>query len=287
MAYVFDHANGYRALLEQLKSNRKRLPGRSVRRFIAISGFQFDMQSRVENKVLEPIKEIHELCGVNLEYGIYAMRCLKYGSYHVTANIVRPIYESIPKMFYLLRQTQDIPYVMLSEAYKSWRGWSPKYSETLVDKFLKDVYDIKADDHRNIIPEAARSTFKKNASKREKFGPAWYRRQVYNKELRKKRARFYSLLSVSAHSNFVRGYGTPRPRIIEKYPEFVTQLSFFNLFLNANAIAQTLTNIGEFDDAKKFILETYGKLGGLLPGSDLYPDKTTYTKRLKIKLPSK
>lgn len=286
LTYVFNYAKGYRALLKQLYGTRQQLAGGNIALFNAISGFQFDMQSSVEGQVSNPIKMIHELCGVNLKHCIHAVRHLRYGHFHVSANIVRPTYESIPKMFYLLRYPQNIAHVMLYEDFKSWRGGNSN-NESQVDEYLYDRFGIPAHYKGGILGGVKRGVFKKFVSKRGKFGPAWYRRQVYDAKLRSKRSHFYSLLSVSAHANFIRGYGTVPPRIIAKYPEIITQLSFFNLLLNANAIAQTLMDIGEFDDTKKFILKTYDKLNGFLSGSALYPDQPTYTKWLKIKLPNK
>lgn len=252
--------------------------------FNKILGFQFEMHHITKGKVPDQMKVIHGLCFANIEYSIHAIKQLERGTFFVFHNTIRPIYESIPKMFYMLRYPKDVMPLMIKEYFDLWRIHQDSNNiESIVDKFFNK---LKVVDDEKIFTKISYENLKKITTDRKRFTPVWFRRQIYTPKSKSKRDQTYGMLSISAHANFVRIYNlfSPKPQEMLK---MLTELSLLNLLLNANAIAQTLANIGEFDDTKKFIMETYDKLDGFLVGSALYPDQTTYTSKLKIKLPSK
>ncbi|MXY61725.1 MAG: hypothetical protein F4Y82_06420 [Cenarchaeum sp. SB0665_bin_23] len=265
--------------------------------FDKVLGFQFSMQHAVKDlrpKQLQDIDSIlmvniNDLCAYNIEHSHHAVEQLKHGSYNVFANTIRPIYESIPKMFFMLRHPEVIPAIMFKESFGLWKaGQGSNNSELLVKQYCKNKFGVNADSD-DIEPNSKMpyKNIKSILSDRTKFTTAWYRRQIYTPELRNKRSQTYGILSYNSHANFIRHHKDLNQNVYQaRYTTMLTGLSFFNVLLYANAYAQVLLDINEFDDTKKFIEEVYGELGGFLVGTSMYPDQTTYTSKLKIKLPS-
>ena len=284
---MFDHSKGYNALHQKIESSYKEFTGSDIVLHNKILGFQFEIQSATKDRIPGQMENIHGLCCINLEHSIHAIKQLEYGNYHVFANIVRPIFESIPKMFYLLRHPKYIEYLTFKEGFDIWKtGQESKDTELLVDKYLFEKTGKEIDDNAKFAG-ISYGEAKRLIADRKKFTPAWYRRQIYTPKSQSKRNQTYGALSISSHANFVKGYGTLPTDFQAQCIKILVELSFLNLLLDANAITQALIDIDEFNDTKRFIMKTHDALDGFRVGSALYPDITTYTSNLNIKLPSK
>ncbi len=297
---MFDCDQGYKDLHNLLDRSHEKFLRNNIKNlmlFDKVLGFQCSMRHAVKDlrpKQLQDVDsrlmvEINDLCTYNIEHSHHAVEQLKHGSFNVFANTIRPIYESIPKMFYMLRHPEDIPAIMFKEYFVLWKtGQSSNNNELLVEQYFRDKFGVNADSD-DIEPNSKMSykNIKGILSDRTKFTTAWYRRQIYTPELRNKRSQTYGILSYNAHANFIRHHKDLNQNVHQAgYTEMLIHLSFFNVLLYANAYAQVLLDINEFDDTKKFIEEVYGELGGFLVGTAMYPDQTTYTSKLKIRLPS-
>ncbi len=300
LAVVFDHVQGYEDLHDLLDRSHEKFVNGNIKNlmlFDKVLGFQFAMQYAVKDlrpKQLRDVDsnlmdEIHDLCEYNIEYSLHAITQLEYSNFSVFGNTIRPIYESIPKMFYMLRHPEDTPVIMFKESFGLWKvGQNSNNNELLVEQYFRDKIGVDANSN-NVEPISTMpyKNIKSILSDRKKFTTAWYRRQIYTPESREKRSRTYGILSHNSHANFIRHHKDLNQDMHQaRYTEMLTGLSFFNVLLYANAYAQVLLDINEFNDTKKFIEEVYGELGGFLVGASMYPDQTTYTSKLKIKLPT-
>ena len=297
---VFDHVQGCKDLHGLLDRSHEKFLRNNIKNlmlFDKVLGFQFAMQYAVKDlrpKQLQDVDSmlmvnINDLCTYNIEHSHHAVEQLKYSSFNVFDNTIRPIYESIPKMFYMLRHPEVIPAIMFKEYFGLWRaGQDSNNNELLIKEYFRDKFGVNTDSD-DIEPNSKMpyKNIKSILSDRTKFTTAWYRRQIYTPELRNKRSQTYGILSYNAHANFVRYSKDLSPDMLQaELTKTLIHLSFFNVLLYANAYAQALIDINEFDDTKKFIKEVHDELGGFLVGTAMYPDQTTYTSKLKIKLPS-
>ena len=294
---VFDHDQGYKDLHGLLDRSHEKFLRNNIKNlmlFDKVLGFQFAMQyagKDLKPKQLQDVDpilmgEIHDLCMFNIEHSLHAIEQLKYSNFSVFANTIRPIYESIPKMFYMLRRPEDVPVLMFKESFELWRDkQSSNNDELLVEQYFRDKFGVNADSD-DIEPNSKipYKNIKSILNDRKKFTTAFYRRQIYAPNLRNKMNQTYGTLSHNSHANFIRHHTLDQDMLQARYTEMLTHLSFFNILLYANAYAQVLLDINEFDDTKKFIKEVYDELGGFLRGTSMYPDQTTYTSKLKIKL---
>ena len=298
---MFDYDQGHKDLHNLLDRSFEKFLNNNIKDFMLfdkVLGFQFAMwhvikdfkprQLQDANSILMDV--IHSLCRFNIDYSLHAITQLEYSNFNVFANTIRPIYESIPKMFYMLRYPEDVPVLTHKEFFGIWKDkQSPNKNELLVEQYFNNVWRANADS--DDIEPYSKKPYKhiKNILKNyKKYTPIWYRRQVYTPDLQNKLNQTYGILSHNSHANFVRHYkDLDQDKLQASFTEMLIHLSFFNVLLYANAYAQVLLDINEFDDTKKFIKGVYGELGelgGFLRGTSMYPDRTTYTSKLKIKL---
>ncbi|MYB26420.1 MAG: hypothetical protein F4X32_02825 [Candidatus Dadabacteria bacterium] len=294
---MFDHDQGYKDLHGLLDRSHEKFLRNNIKNlelFDKVLGFQFAMQYAVKDlrpRQLQDVDsilmdEIHDLCMFNIEHSLHAITQLEYSNFSVFTNTIRPIYESIPKMFYMLRHPEDVPALMFKESFELWRGkQSSNNDKLLVEQYFRDTFGVNADsDDIEPISKKPYKDIKSILSDRKKFTTAYYRRQIYTPNLRNKRDQTYGFLSHNSHANFIRHHKLDQDKLQTRYTEMLIHLSFFNVLLYTNAYAQVLLDMNEFDDTKKFIKEVYDELGGFLRGTSMYPDQTTYTSKLKIKL---
>jgi len=229
------------------------------------------------------------LCSFNIEHIFQAIRPLENNAIHVCANIIRPVYESIPKIFYLLRHPENISIIMAKEDFDLWESQQKYYDfqnnikevskRKYLEKFLKT--DGRAYfEGKNI--EITDDFFKDFT---HKFNNAWYRNQIYTNESLKLQNTTYGSLSLSSHADIIRSSMSREydPVQSKQFMKILTDLSFFNLFLYTNASSEALNEINELADTIKFVHETQQELRHYFAMTHLYPDIPEYVNNLTIR----
>ena len=105
--------------------------------FEQMLGFQWNTVHLIELKISEDpsqlLSDLHEipdkiiaesinldLCRHNNDSLYSALRPLEQGITAVHENIIRTVFESVPKIFYLLKHPEDSRMIMLKEEYRIW-----------------------------------------------------------------------------------------------------------------------------------------------------------------------
>lgn len=219
---------------------------------------------------------IGELCRTNIVYIFDALRPLEHNHIPVFSAIIRSVYESIPKMFYLFHNPAQILYVTCYEAYQNWiafeNGQQP-YLNNFV-KFVKTNEDYKP--YKHIIDDFS----KQCKSGKKIFAYSWYRDQVYESERLQVNKKIYTLLNEFSHNNWA-SYDVLFTNYTVPTMQFLNTLSFYNLFFFINAFAEILLE-NDLLILEKFFKKTYYKLNSS-EVKDLYPNKFTYN-NLRIDL---
>ena len=227
---------------------------------------------------------VFNLCAYNIEYLSQAMTSLEHNNLHVFADIIRPVYESIPKMFYMLHHPEEIELVIAKELFKPWSS-RKKY-----DCFMSNISISKAELITMFVQENSQTLSKFDnrvieellKGRDDKFSNAWYRKQVYSDKFLKLQDYEYGILSASTHANIFRSHD------YEKYDKkqnkifmiMLRDLSFFNLYIQFNACHEALDKIQEKMDTCKFIINVQQELKSHIQVTHLYPTHSEYKQKL-------
>lgn len=228
------------------------------------------------------------LCSFNIEYIFQAIRPLENNAINVCANIIRPVYESIPKMFYLLHHPEDISIIMCKEDFDVWESQQKYYDfqnkekELSKRKYFEKFLETDGKNYfegKNIeITDDFFSDFT------HKFSNAWYRNQIYTNKSLKLQDTTYSSLSLSSHADILRSLMSREydPVQSKQFMKILTDLSYFNLFLYTNASSEALNEINELVDTVKFLKGIQQELKHHFAMTYLYPDIPEYVDNLII-----
>lgn len=218
------------------------------------------------------------MLGHNMRYLLPAMRALEQDLTPAYEVLVRPVFESIPKSFYLMARPHAVRSLMAIDLYSAWRSQNPrqKYRDS-ADEFLRLPRPRKLLG-KKITPEQFSNIRKNHSNKR-------IRECIYGDDTLNLQTDLYAKLSSSSHANMFRPFPAPRAPARSAYLENVTTaLSFFNLFLLANSQIRTLKNLGLWEQSVLFVRNAAKDLGRFSHLANLYPDKGEYTKNLAIRL---
>ena len=231
---------------------------------------------------------ISVLCSFNIESIFHALRPLEHNAFHVCANIIRPVYESIPKMFYLLHHPENISIIMCKEDFDLWEPQQKYYDFQNDEKVLsKRKYlekFLETDGKKYFEGENIKVTNDFFSDFTHKFNNAWYRNQIYTNESLKLQDTTYGSLSLSSHADILRS-SMSREYNIKRNKQFMkilTDLSYFNLFLYTNTCSESLKEIDELVDTIKFIQGVNQELKTHFAMTYLYPDIPEYLDNLII-----
>ena len=212
------------------------------------------------------------------------MILLEGGAIHAYANVTRTVYESIPKIFYMLHHPEEVIYISLKDLFNLWQT-RKKYDNVsqntrniatqIVKEFLNEVANH---------PLTAKYRIDANAllKKFEKYTNTHYQNEVYSNELLWMQKYIYGLLSSNSHPSVFRMDEIPTKEGTDStYMKILTDFSFFNLYLQYHACYDVL------DDVQKglianFIVETNKELKSHLAVTNLYPKNPEYRKNLKL-----
>ena len=298
--------------------------------FEKLLGFTFSLNNSMlsaYHKVYEKIEEpknintsdklfaegaIVGLCGLNLHSIWHALRPLEQNSIQNCSNVIRPVFESIPKMFYALTHPEDIHEIFLREEFGLWlsqRQYFDEINQVGISKgFLQknqkanpneyehlylECYLNHNDEGRKIEenakmlklvddkPKISKNSYKSFSGK---YNNDWFRNKIYTEESLALQSTSYASLSMNSHANF------SRIRSLIRYdsewsPRFfktLTHLAFFNLYIYFNAAYERINEIGEIPDTISFIRNAQKELKYYFAMTHLYPDVPEYMENLVL-----
>jgi len=293
---------------------------RSYPLFEKLLGFTFSLNSLMfsaYDKVLEKIEEpknlntsdklyaegaVVGLCGLNLHPIWHALRPLEQNSIQNCSNILRPVFESIPKMFYVLTHPEDIHEIMLREEFGLWLSQRQYYDEInqvgISKGFLQQNSSknpseceylylncyLNHNDEGKIMQESLKMNVSKTSYKsfKGKYNNDWFRNKIYTEESLALQNTSYASLSMNSHANFSRVRSPIKydPVWSPRFFRTLTHLAFFNLYIYFNASYERINEIGELQNTISFIKNVQNELESYFAMTHLYPDEPEYYKNL-------
>ena len=328
---MFDFGLGFRRLCQSshqqvLSFIEKQIDSYPL--FEKLLGFTFtlnDSMFSAYDKVFEKIEEpknhntsdklfaegaIVGLCGLNLHSIWHALRPLEQNSIQNCSNVIRPVFESIPKMFYALTHPEDIHEIFLREEFGLWlsqRQYFDEINQVGISKgFLQENPNINPSDYEYLYlecflnhndegkrmeenikmlkPVDGKPKVTKNAYKsfKGKYNNDWFRNKIYTEESLALQNTSYASLSMNSHANFSRVRSPIRydSKWSPRFFKTLTHLAFFNLYIYFNAAHERINEIGELSDTISFIKNTQKELENYFAMTYFYPDVPEYYKNL-------
>ena len=241
----------------------------------------FSKVHEIPNEIIAELINL-DLCKHNTDSLYSALHPLEQDITAVYENIIRTVFESVPKIFYLLRHPEDSRMIRLKEEYRAWhleyvliRAGDKEIprSKELIKEFIES-------EHGRKIVDASRITFDKKFYDdfSKKHTNPWFRNQIYIGNRLEIQKSIYSTLSTSAHAN------TNRSRLVEKSEpgtsfspmKLFSELSFFNLYLIVASQKRMLSKIGKYGECVDFVRKKDQELGSRFAATNLYPSHTEY-----------
>ena len=215
----------------------------------------------------------------NVNYLLPAVQALGQNLMAAYEALTRPVAESIPKSFYIMAHPETARNFMLKETYSAWRSPNPgqKYIDS-IGEFLKSPQPQKLLGGRQIEAEIFDEFCKSHSNKR-------VRARLYSDKTLEAQEELYAGLSNSSHANMFRPFEfPPGSELSGRFMDFVTDLSFFNLFLLANSQSRTFKEVGLWEKSEQFVVSAAKDLGVYYNRANMYPDEAEYTENLAIRL---
>ena len=306
---MFDHVIGYRKMCYSRHELTMRFIEHNIKKyplFEKILGFQYEINQKItplynaryddavntQNYTRDDLAEnaTFLLCGYNIQYLFEAMVALEKDDRYVFANTIRPVYESIPKILYMLHRPEKVFYIACHDQYNSERPKieydylaqnknKKKKSMNTLEEFLKRVKQYPLAKGYNLNTKYVHEIFRSLSNQ-------YYRNQVYSNESLKNQNYMYAFLSSSAHANIFR-HDKIADNNLEKedtYVKILSDLSFFNLYLQINICHNMLLELDEIADAVDFLKNVNEEIAERLAITVLYPQNPAYQKKLVVEL---
>ena len=303
---MFDHSLGYTNIYESRRLETKKFIRNNTDDcllFEKILGFQYELNQKIApmyNQEYEQTRKIRKitdqeltkntvfnLCSQNIPFLFEARMMLERNDLSACANTIRSTYESIPKMFYLLHKHDETFYVICHELFNAMKpqleydcyqkNKSAKSDQVLSD-FIDYIKKTPFGSTHNTEVDIMCDFF-------QKFSNQYYRNQVYVGERLKLQNVTYGLLSSNSHANTKRftQIGNNDAETSKKYMKILIDLSFFNLYVQANTCSDKLVETNEMDDVFGFINSVNNELENYFEITNLYPNNPEYMQNLVIK----
>ena len=166
--------------------------------------------------------------------------------------MIRPVYEAIPKMFYVLHHPENIWEISLREEFGLWLTQQQFYDEInqigISKGFIQNNPTANPSDSEYLYlrcylahnPEGKTLQEKLNMNDSKaaykkfkgKYNNDWFRTKIYTGESLQMQNTIYASLSMSSHANFTRSRTTIEynPILSPRFFKILTDLAFFNLF---------------------------------------------------------
>ena len=226
------------------------------------------------------------LCAYNVEYLFTAMESIMSNHLHAAFNTIRPVYESIPKIFYIYHRPEDAFYILLQEQYNLKRTdieygrfkKGLKNGISVLEEFLSQARKSPLAGDCNMDAKYVNRKFNELTNKH-------YRKQVYTDEQLIMQNSTYAVLSSNSHANASRfdRFVIDNNENRSKFTKILADVAFFNFYLLANICHEELNQVGETKDTFDFLTGVNEEIGDLVQITNLYPQRPEYIKNLVIK----
>ena len=274
MNIMIDYSLGYRNLCQSSTQQELFFIQKNIKSYPLLEkllGFTFSLNNAllpIYIKIIDDIEEpkhlhisdelmvegsIVALCALNLHSIWHAIRPLEQNSIHNCANMIRPVYEAIPKMFYVLRHPESIWEISLREEFGLWltqqqfyeeinqigisKGFmqnNPKPNQSDLEDLYLRCY-LTHNPQGKTLQEKIKMNDSKTASKKfkGKYNNDWFRTKIYSGESLRMQNTVYASLSMSSHANFTRSRNSIEYDSIlsPQFFKILTDLAFFNLYI--------------------------------------------------------
>lgn len=243
-------------------------------------------------------QSIVALCAMNIHSIWLALRPLENFSIHGCASIVRPVYESIPKMFYLLQKPEKSHIIILKEDFEHWKSQqklndfknnkkTPSSKEYFKQYLLTDDEKTGGQKFEEKLKILSNDEIPKKFYEdfTRKYTNQWYRDQIYRNEKLKMIDAAYSSLSISSHANIGRSRNSIQydPILHPVMFKLLIDLAFFNLYILFNASHTAIKEINELENVKNFIMHLQKDLKNHIAITDLYPNVPEFRDNLFLR----
>ena len=303
---MFDHFQGYKKICTSRSIMQDKFFEYNIHNyplFEKILGFQYELNQLVfpsynrKYNVQDYKKQnifdlaltessVFNLCSYNIEYLSHAITPLEHNSVDVFECIIRPVYESIPKMFYMICHPEEIQSVVAKEAFQTWFVFK-KYDCLKKNKSVNKIELIKIflEEYQQTLPNIDVPSLEKLSQNNKKFNNAWYRKQIYSNQSLQLQDYGYGKFSNSVHANIIRSptYKTYNKQYDEISMKILIDLSFFNLYILFNTCHKELEILEEKIDTHVFITEIQKELKYHLEITSLYPNCPDCIKNLILR----
>lgn len=304
---MLDHIIGYKELRDMREGSALKLIETDINNlqlFEKMLGFQYQVQKKIHpvfkdrhDRLLNGPKHTKEhltkditfnLCSYNIEYLFAAMESLKGGQLHAAFSTIRPVYESIPKIFYAHHSPEDVLYMFLQgwydleRPYMGYERFEKKMNNDpmdMLEEFLSSAKKSPLTNGRNMDAKYIDKKFRKNLTNRN------YRKQVYTDEQLVIQDVAYAMLSSNSHANVARfgGFAKGHTDNRSKFTKILVDLTFVNFFLLASVCCKELEQVGEGKNTSNFLIGVNEEVGDLLHATNLFPQRSKYTENLFTK----
>ena len=304
---MLDHMTGYEELRDKRKRSTMKLIESDISNlqiFEKILGFQYAVQKKVhpvfknrrdqlingQNHAKEHLaKDItFNLCSYNIEYLFAAMETLKGGHMHASFSTIRPVYESIPKIFYVHHNPEDAFYILLQaqydlnrlyREYECFKTNTKNHRMEILEEFLTDAKKSSLANGSNMDTNHVDKKFRQTLTNK------YYRKKVYTDEQLAIQNITYAMLSSNSHANVTRfdGFARDYDENRSKFVKILVDVTFINFFLLTSICHEELKDLGEIKNTSNFMTEIDEEVGDLLYTTDLFPQKQEYIENLFIK----
>jgi len=257
---VIDYALGYRNLCQSSTEAKLFFIQNQIKSYPLLEkllGFQRELNNLlfpVYNKILDNIEEpkninitdqqlmemsVSTLFSLNINTIFNALQILETNSIHDCGNMMRPVYESIPKMFYLISHPENTFLILLKEEFGLWITQEKYRDEANGKEILDDIEYFKNYLNHESEGQKQQERLKINVSKtfyndkfKGRFNNEWYRKKIYTDESLKMQDTTYASLSQSSHANITRSRVEIKydPILSPRFFKILTDFSFFNLY---------------------------------------------------------
>ena len=303
--HMLDHIAGYRELCNRREESVTTLIQTDITNlqlFEKVLGFQHKVQKTAHpifqdkhNQLTNDRKYTKKhfakditfnLCSYNIEYIFAAMELLKEGHLHVAFNTIRPVYESIPKIFYTYHRPQDAFYIFLQGQYNLQKSHLryERVKKNLNTEPMSILDDFLTGARKSLLAYDCNMDVRYVDKKFRKFTNRYYREQVYTDEQLVMQNETYAALSSNSHANVTRfdRFAKDSDENRSKFAKILSDVAFFNFFLLANICHEELEQAGEMKDTLSFLTIVNEEIGVLFQITNLYPQKPEYIKNLII-----
>ena len=301
---MFDHVAGYQEITNKRQNSVMKLIETDIdnlQLFEKILGFQYEIHKKaspiIQNKHDQLTNDqkytkthlakymTFNLCAYNVEYIFIAMESLMGNHLHAAFNTIRPVYESIPKIFYICHCPKDAFYILLQEQYNLKRTYIEherfkkglKNGIGILEEFLSQARKPSLANDCNMDARYVDKKFNKLTNKH-------YRKQVYTDEQLIMQNETYAVLSSNSHANANRfdRFVIDNNENRSKFTKILADVAFFNFYLLANICHEELKQVGEMKDTVDFLTCVNEEIGDLIQITNLYPRRPEYIKNLVI-----